>query len=121
MAQLQMELFLVTLYDFMTRRGSPITSPPVINGKKVNFFLLYVMSQKLGGPQALIKALQKLGSGQSPWTAMAYKLGLYEGLTDPNAKGRVDKELGGCYVQYLIPFEQHNSTPAGHKEIQERR
>lgn len=122
MAQLQIELFLVTLYDFMSRRGTPISSPPIINNKKVNLFIVYVMSQKLGGPQTLIKALQNANPNQtSPWSLMAYKLGFYGGLNDMASKARVDKELGNCYIQYLIPFEQHIATPAGQKDIQERR
>lgn len=124
-AQLQIELFLTTLNDFMNRRGSPISQPLVVNNKRVNLFFLYILSHKLGGPQVLIKSLQQPSQHQpSPWSAICQKLGLYEGVNiqqDLALKARIEKEIGNCYVQYLLPYEQYNSTPEGQKDIQQRR
>lgn len=124
-AQLQIELFLATLNDFMNRRGSPISQPPVVNNKRVNLFFLYILSHKLGGPQALIKALQQpLQQQPTPWTIISQKLGLFDGVNiqqDFVMKAQIEKEIGSCYVQYLLPYEQYNSTPEGQKDIQQRR
>ncbi|KAL7666918.1 hypothetical protein ABC855_g580 [[Candida] zeylanoides] len=122
LAQMQMELFLTTLYDFMARRGSPI-SPPVINNKKVNLFLLYYMCQKLGGSQQLLKAFQNPLPANSPWTLIAQKLGLFEGIDvqNPQARMRVEREVASCFVKLLLPYEQYSNTPEGNRDIHQRK
>ncbi|KAF8001795.1 hypothetical protein HF325_004296 [Metschnikowia pulcherrima] len=59
-AQLQHELFQMTLNDFMNRRGTPITQTPVINRKKINLFVLDILGRKIGGPQVVLKHIQML-------------------------------------------------------------
>lgn len=122
LAQMQMELFLTTLYDFMARRGSPIP-PPIINNKKVNLFLLYYMCQKLGGLQQLLKAFQNPLPASLPWTLIAQKLGLFEGIDvqNPQARMRVEREVASCFVKLLLPYEQYSNTPEGNRDLHQRK
>lgn len=120
MAQLQIELFMAVLSDYMSRRGSPIREPIVVNRKRVNLFFLYALSHKLGGVQVMVKALQQ-PLQPSPWSVLAQRLNLYEGADSPAKRESIDKELSSCYVQYILPYEQYCNTPDGQKDIQERR
>ncbi|CAH2350308.1 hypothetical protein CLIB1423_01S07162 [[Candida] railenensis] len=123
LAQFQIELFLSTLYDFMTRRGTPITQAPVINNKKVNLFFLYFMCQKLGGSQQLLRNLPDGARQQSPWALICQKLGLFENVDEQNAtvKSKIIREVYNCFMQLLLPYEQYTNTPDGHKDIQQRK
>lgn len=125
-AQLQHELFQMTISDFMARRGTPITQPPTINNKRVNLLVLHILSRKIGGPQAVLKLLQTLNQPTlqvTEWTSVCQKLGLLEGIDPLNvaAKLQVEKLLGLCYLQYILPYEQYTLTEDGLKDIQARR
>ncbi|OBA23681.1 hypothetical protein METBIDRAFT_37243 [Metschnikowia bicuspidata var. bicuspidata NRRL YB-4993] len=126
-AQLQHELFQMTLTDFMNRRGTPITQTPVINKKKINLFILSILGRKIGGPQAVLKHIQMLSHSPpqiTEWTSICQKLGLFEGIDVQNnasTRNQIEKQLGSCYLQYILPYEQCCSTEEGQKEITSRR
>lgn len=126
-AQLQHELFQMTLSDFMARRGTPITQFPVINNKKVNLLALQMLGRKIGGMQVVLKNLQMLNQNSSKiteWSSICHKLGLFEGFdfqTNHKAKQQVEKQLASCYLQYVLPYEQYTLTEEGQKDIQSRR
>ena len=123
LAQFQIELFLSTLYDFMTRRGTPISQAPVINNKKINLFFLYFLCQKLGGSQQILRNLPDNARQQLPWALICLKLGLFENIDEQNAavKSKIIREVYNCFVQLLLPYEQYTNTPDGHKDIQQRK
>lgn len=127
MAQLQHELFQMTLNDFMSRRGTPITQPPVINNKRINLLVLQILTRKIGGAPAVLKLLQMLNQPSlqvTEWTSVCQKLGLFEGidiLSDLAAKQQIEKQVGSCYLHNILPFEQHTLTEEGQKDIQARR
>lgn len=126
-AQLQHELFHMTLNDFMVRRGTPITQPPTINNKRVNLLLLHILTRKLGGAQTVLKLLQSLNlpSPQvTEWTNACQKLGVFDGIdynSNVVAKQLVEKLLGQCYLLYILPYEQYILTEDGQKDILARR
>lgn len=128
LTQLQYEIFIMTLNDFMARRGTPLTHQPVINNKKVNLLFLHLLSQKLGGPQQLTRAINNLQQQPlqqpNPFTAMCQKLNLFDGVNiqqDFNSRSRIEKETASVYVQYILPYEQYSLTPNGSRELQAKR
>lgn len=121
-AQFQLEVFNRSYHDFMKNRNTPVESEPIINNKKINLFLFYLLSQKAGGQQTLINAIQHPNPNQvSPWSVLASRFGLLEGVQDSNVKSQIEKDLGRCYIQYIFPYENYNLTPEGQKEIQQRK
>lgn len=127
MAQLQHELFQMTLNDFMSRRGTPITQTPIINSKRINLLVLHILTRKIGGAAVVLKNLQMLSQPSlqvTDWTSVCQKLGLFEGidiLSNLAAKQQIEKQLGTCYLQNILPYEQHTLTEEGQKDIQARR
>ncbi|ODV65547.1 hypothetical protein HYPBUDRAFT_168279 [Hyphopichia burtonii NRRL Y-1933] len=123
--QLQYELFIATLNDFMNSRNTPITQQPIVNGKKVNLLLLHLLSQKLGGGQQLMKALQNIQPQQgNSWTAICQRLGFFEGINvqqDFNSRIQIEKETANVYIQYVLPYEQYGQTPNGARDLQTKR
>lgn len=126
-AQLQYELFQMILTDFMARRGTPITQTPMINNKRINLLVLQILGRKIGGTQAILRRLQALTQPSAQileWSSICQKLGLFEGIdiqNDLQAKQQIEKQLGTCYLQYILPYEQHVLTEEGQKDIQARR
>lgn len=126
-AQLQHELFQMTLNDFMSRRGTPITQTPVINNKRINLLVLHILTRKIGGTSVVLKLLQMLNQPSlqvTDWTTVCQKLGLFEGidiLSNLAAKLQIEKQLGSCYLQNILPYEQHTLTEEGQMDIQARR
>lgn len=127
MAQLQHELFQMTLNDFMSRRGTPITQTPVVNNKRINLLVLHILTRKIGGASVVLKHLQMLSQPSlqvTDWTTVCQKLGLFDGidiLSNLAAKLQIEKQLGTCYLQNILPYEQHTLTEEGQKDIQARR
>lgn len=127
MAQLQHELFQMTLNDFMSRRGTPITQTPIINNKRINLLVLHILTRKIGGAAVVLKNLQMLSLPSlqvTDWTSVCQKLGLFDGidiLSNLAAKQQIEKQLGTCYLQNILPYEQHTLTEEGQKDIQARR
>ncbi|CAI5759629.1 unnamed protein product [Candida verbasci] len=119
--QMQMELFLTLLYDFLHRRGVAVNQPFTINGKRINLFVFHFICQRLGGFQQLKKFTQFTPQSQHPWTLIGSKLGVFDGITDSNAKDRIDREICNCYTTYLLPYEEYSSTPQGARELTQRR
>ena len=75
---MQIELFLSVLYDFLQRSGVQIQQPLSVNGKRINLFVIYVLSQKMGGHRMmkaflLMSPEQQRMQQQNPWTLMALK------------------------------------------------
>lgn len=126
-AQLQHELFQMTLSDFMNRRGTPITQTPVINNKRINLFVLDILGRRIGGPQNVLKHIQMLSQPSTQiteWSSICQKLGLFEGIdaqNNVNARQQIEKQLGSCYLQYILPYEQYCLTEEGQKDINSRR
>lgn len=126
-AQLQHELFQMTLNDFMSRRGTPITQAPVINNKRINLLVLHILTRKIGGASVVLKLLQMLNQPSlqvTEWTTVCQKLGLFDGIdisSNLAAKQLIEKQLGSCYLQNILPYEQHTLTEEGQKDIQARR
>lgn len=127
MAQLQHELFQMTLNDFMSRRGTPITQTPVVNSKRINLLVLHILTRKIGGAPAVLKHLQTLNQPSlqiTEWTNVCQKLGLFDGidiLSNLAAKQQIEKQLGTCYLQNILHYEQYTLTEEGQKDIQARR
>lgn len=127
LAQLQHELFQATLNDFMARRGTPMTQLPVINNKRINLLVLQVLGRKMGGTAVVLKNLQMLSQPTpqfTDWSTICQKMGLFEGVdvqSNPAAKQQIEKQLGTCYLQYILPYEQYILTEEGQKDIQARR
>lgn len=126
-AHLQQELFHLTLTDFMARRGTPITQPPAVNNKRVNLLALHVLSRKIGGAQAVLRHLQQLNNAAVPattdWTKVCEKIGLFDGVdyrSNSAAKHQVEKLLGSCYLQFILPYEQYVLTEEGQRDIKTR-
>lgn len=125
--QLQHDLFSMSLNDFMSRKGTPITQPPIIGNKRVNLFALQVLGRKIGGSSAVLKHLQALTQPSlqfSEWSSICQKLGLFVNIDVKNnvmAKQQVEKQLGTCYLQYILPYEQYALTDEGQKDLQVRR
>ncbi|KAJ8146372.1 hypothetical protein OY671_000594 [Metschnikowia pulcherrima] len=58
------------------------------------------------------------------WSSICQKLGLFEGIdaqNNVNARQQIEKQLGSCYLQYILPFEQYSSTEEGQRDIGNRR
>lgn len=124
LTQLQYEIFIMTLNDFMARRGTPLTHQPVVNNKKVNLLFLHLLSQKLGGPQQLTRVISNLQQQPNPFSAICQKLNLFEGINiqlDVNSRMRIEKETASVYVQYILPYEQFAQTTNGARELQTKR
>lgn len=126
-ALLQYELLQMTLMDFMNRRGTPITQPPMVNNKKINLLILHLLTRKIGGAQAVLRHLQTLNQPSpqvTDWTNLCKKLGLLEGIdvtSNVMAKQQIEKLVGTVYLQYILPYEQYDSTEEGRKDLQTRR
>lgn len=126
-SQLQNDIFLMSLNDFMNRKGSPITLPPVVSNKKVNLYALQVLSRRMGGPTAVLRQLQMLNQPSSQfteWSTICQKLGLFENIDVANnviAKHQVEKTLGACYLQFIHPYEQYALTEEGQRDLQARK
>lgn len=126
-ALLQYELLQMTLTDFMNRRGTPITQPPMVNNKKINLLILHLLTRKIGGAQAVLRHLQTLNQPSpqiTDWTNLCKKLGLLEGvdvLSNVMAKQQIEKLVGTVYLQYILPYEQYDLTEEGRKDLQGRR
>lgn len=126
-SQLQHELFMMCLEDFMSRKGTPITQLPMINNKRVNLLALQVLTRKIGGSSAVLRHLQMLSQPSAQfteWSTICLKLGLFENIDVANnvmAKQQVEKLLGTCYLQYIIPYEQYAQTEQGHRDLLARR
>ncbi|QWU88142.1 hypothetical protein CA3LBN_002407 [Candidozyma haemuli] len=126
-ASLQYESLQMTLSDFMNRRGTPITQPPMVNNKKINLLILHLLTRKIGGAQVVLRHLQTLNQPSpqiTDWTNLCKKLGLLEGIdvsSNLMAKQQIEKSVGTVYLQYILPYEQHDSTEEGRKELQARR
>lgn len=124
LTQLQYEIFIMTLNDFMARRGTPLTHQPVVNNKKVNLLFLHLLSQKLGGAQQLTRVISNLQQQPNPFSAICQKLNLFEGINiqlDVNSRMRIEKETASVYVQYILPYEQFAQTTNGARELQTKR
>lgn len=126
-ALLQYELLQMTLADFMNRRGTPITLPPMVNNKKINLLVLHLLTRKIGGAQVVLRHLQTLNHPSpqiTDWTNLCKKLGLLEGIDVQSnlvAKQQIEKLVGTVYLLYILPYEQHDLTEEGRKELQARR
>ncbi|RKP30822.1 hypothetical protein METBISCDRAFT_15347 [Metschnikowia bicuspidata] len=126
-SQLQHELFMMCLDDFMSRKGTPITQPPMIGNKRVNLLALQVLTRKIGGSSAVLRHLQMLSqlSAQfTEWSTICLKLALFENIDVANnvmAKQQVEKLLATCYLQYISPYEQYAQTEQGHRDLLARR
>ncbi|ODQ82305.1 hypothetical protein BABINDRAFT_164117 [Babjeviella inositovora NRRL Y-12698] len=102
--QLQVEAFMKTVHDFAKSRNQPFTPAPIIGGRPVPLFVLYVLVMKLGG-------LANVSRNQR-WVFIAQKLNLpFE--QNPT----VLRELVGCYQQLLASFEQFANTQEGQREL----
>ncbi|RCK59172.1 SWI/SNF chromatin-remodeling complex subunit SWI1 [Candida viswanathii] len=120
---MQIELFLSVLYDFLQRSGVQIQQPLLVNGKRVNLFIIYVLSQKMGGYRMmkaflLMSPEQQRMQQQNPWTLIALKMGFYEGVDDQMTRERIDREICNCYTSYILPYEEYYATPGGNKDIE---
>ncbi|KAK6882068.1 SWI/SNF chromatin-remodeling complex subunit SWI1 [Candida tropicalis] len=120
---MQIELFLSVLYDFLQRSGVQIQQPLSVNGKRINLFVIYVLSQKMGGHRMMKAFLsmspeQQRMQQQNPWTLMALKMGFYEGVEDQMTKERIDREICNCYTNFILPYEEYYATPGGSKDIE---
>lgn len=125
--QLQHDLFIMSLNDFMTRKGTPITLPPVVGTKRVNLLALQVLGRKIGGSTAVLRHLQML-TQPSPqfteWSTICQKLGLFENIdvkSNVLAKQQIEKQLGTCYLLYILPYEQYALTEDGQRDLQARK
>lgn len=120
---MQMELFFSVLYDFLQRSGISIPQSLAINGKRVNLFILYILSQRLGGYRVmkaflLMSPEQQRMQQQNPWALMADKMGFHDKGEDPMAKERIARELCNCYSNFILPYEEYYATPEGNKDIE---
>jgi len=80
--------FLRSLFDFMSKRGTPIREMPQIEGRQLNLISLYAMILRLGGSQKIAE------TGQ--WGQVAQGLGFVEGHGGA-------MEL--AFKTYLLPYE----------------
>lgn len=100
----QVELFVGCLQDFMRRRGTPITQNPVVGGKRIHLFFLYILVSKLGGSASV--------SRNNQWNFVAQKFGLDNGA---------GPQLSSVYAQCLALFEQYASSPEGQRDLYTRK
>jgi len=84
------ESWLHSLYEFMSKRGTPIQSPPLIGSRQIDLFKLYISVGREGGFQAC--------TNKGAWGRVA-------GANDlPAADGVVANQLSELYKMYLLPF-----------------
>ncbi|XP_066502206.1 AT-rich interactive domain-containing protein 5B [Hoplias malabaricus] len=87
------QLFLDRLFQFMERRGSPISKVPNLGFKKIDLFLLYSVVKKLGG--------YELVTSQRLWKTVYNELGGSPGSTSAATCTRRH------YEKLMLPYEQH--------------
>lgn len=122
-AQLQMEVFSRSYLDFVRSRGSRVdVNNLTINNKRINVFFFYVLSQKLGGQLALMKAIHQSGSNRaSPWLVIGQKLGVINDNQNQASKMQLEKEVASFYLQFIHPYEEYSLTPDGQKALQQKK
>ncbi|CAN6669473.1 hypothetical protein TRVA0_041S01244 [Trichomonascus vanleenenianus] len=91
--QAKMESFMKSLLEFMERRGTPITSVPMVCNKRVHLFHLYGAVAKFGGSKKV--------SSNNAWPNVAMALGFNLNM-NPDAPSQTAK----AFASYLAPFEE---------------
>lgn len=86
------EGFLHSLYDFMNKRGTPITSTPHIASRQIDLFTLFTTVAKEGG---LLAATNK-----GAWGRVAVQNQL------PATDAAITSQLQDVYKNFLHPFEE---------------
>ncbi|KAI5959364.1 SWI1 [Candida theae] len=123
--QISSETFHALLSDFMNRRGTPIPQPIFINNKRVSLFMFFLLCSKLGGHQQLKRFVNIDFQQQqrNPWALIGMKMGLYAGanLQEPGVKESLDREVCACYTTYILPYEEYYATPAGQRDLSQRK
>ncbi|CCJ28467.1 unnamed protein product, partial [Pneumocystis jirovecii] len=82
---------MVSLMEFMNKRGTPITAIPYIGEQQVNLIALYIHVMRLGGQYKVIQT--------NAWPSIAQALGIN---LIPNGA----QQLAECYKTYLAPYEE---------------
>lgn len=87
------EQFMRSLFEFMQRRGTPISSTPSIQGRQVNLVNLYASVMRAGGSQKV--------TNRRMWNAIASHLGFSTDIF-PDAPG----EVAAHFQSYLSAYEE---------------
>lgn len=107
--QLQTELFMKTLVDFLGSKHIALDPQKVIiDNKVISMFLLYFFVNKLGGLQAVTNSNQ--------WELVARRLNLITLANEGNVE-MFAMRLFQCYKEYLADFDIFLKTPEGQKQL----
>ncbi|KAG4300761.1 hypothetical protein PCK1_002838 [Pneumocystis canis] len=85
--------FMISLMEFMNKRGTPITTIPYIGEQQVNLAALYIHVMRLGGSHKVTQT--------NAWPNIAQAFGINLALV-PNGV----QQLLECYKKYIAPYEE---------------
>ncbi|KAG4302700.1 hypothetical protein PCK1_001055 [Pneumocystis canis] len=85
--------FMISLIEFMNKRGTPITTIPCVGEQPINLAALYIHVMRLGGSHKVTQT--------NSWPNIAQALGINMVLV-PNGV----QQLVECYKEYIAPYEE---------------